>query len=255
MRLIKQLLYGFFFLVIIVFIGGGAYYIFQPAPSCFDNKKNQNETGVDCGGSCTSCVLKNSQPLRISSLEIFDNGNKTITAIGEIKNVNLSVGAKQFLYTIAIYDRADRELFSKSGRSFVYPDKSRTIIEPAIAVEPAAAARGEIKIGEVFWQAEADFGGIPEKNLAVIGMTIRGDGGGFIIAGAVKNANPIAADRVVIKAVLFDKDGLRRGASQTIIEKLPAFEERSFTIRVPLRREAAARVDIEKTKVIVEIPR
>lgn len=255
MRFAKQFLYGSFFIIIIGLSGGGFYYWLQPAPSCFDNKKNQNETGADCGGSCTPCVLKNSQPLRISSLEIFDNGNKTITAIGEIKNPNVSVGAKQFLYTIAIYDRADRELFSKSGRSFVYPDKSRTVVEPAIAVDPAAAARGEIKIGEVFWQAEADFGGIPEKNLAVIGMTIRGDGGGFIIAGAVKNANPVAADRVVIKAVLFDGDGLRRGASQTIIENLPAFKEKLFTIRAPLRREAAARVDIEKTKIIVEMPR
>ena len=59
MRLLKQFLYGFFYLAILVSLIWLVYsFEFKPAPNCFDGKKNQEETGIDCGGSCISCEVK-----------------------------------------------------------------------------------------------------------------------------------------------------------------------------------------------------
>ena len=60
------------FLVFALIIGGASYLIFAnkiPA-TCSDNIKNQNETGIDCGGSCRACI-------DIVDLIIFDTRSLT----------------------------------------------------------------------------------------------------------------------------------------------------------------------------------
>src|SRR3990167_10764616 len=54
----KKQLKIFIFLAVILFaIVGGVIYYFRPAPSCFDNKLNQNEERIDCGGECEAGVI------------------------------------------------------------------------------------------------------------------------------------------------------------------------------------------------------
>ena len=81
-RTLKQLLYGFFYLVILLAVVLGAYLLFfQKSSSCFDNIKNQEAVGIDCGGSCIECDLKNVKELIIQPANIFDNGNRSIRSL------------------------------------------------------------------------------------------------------------------------------------------------------------------------------
>ena len=65
-RRIKKIVYGVFWnalllgIVILVYITW-----LVPKPSCTDGIQNQNETGVDCGGSCTACSLKHLEQMRV----------------------------------------------------------------------------------------------------------------------------------------------------------------------------------------------
>lgn len=255
-RFIKQLSYGLLFLLIAGIIVGGVVYFFWPAPTCFDNKLNQDEEDIDCGGqNCISCDLKNNQPLKVSSLEIFDNGNKTVTVLGEINNSNLKIGAEDVLYTINLIDRASKNIFSKTGKTFVYPGKNRTVIEAGIDVEPKLAFKGELKLGDIAWQPEEWFGEIVEQKLAISKTAIQEKGGEFILSGTITNNNAIKLDKVIIKAVLLNKDNLNQGASLTLVENLAAFGSSNFTIHIPVSVTAARQVDPNKTKIIIEAVR
>jgi len=59
----KQIVVGLATTLVIlalVFMGKN---IFKPKPTCSDNKQNQNEDAVDCGGPCLACDLKDLEPL------------------------------------------------------------------------------------------------------------------------------------------------------------------------------------------------
>ena len=52
----KQFFYGIIYLVIFGLIGAGIYFaLTSKEATCFDGIQNQNEEGVDCGGSCNTC--------------------------------------------------------------------------------------------------------------------------------------------------------------------------------------------------------
>lgn len=254
-RLAKQIIYGLFYLIFLLILGTAVYYFFRPIPTCTDGRRNQGEEQIDCGGPCISCSLKTPVPLKVSLLEIFDNGNRTLTALAEIVNPNPGVGAARFLYTINIFDGTGKNIFFKSGQSFIYPGKNRTIIEAGIRIDSGDAARGEVIIGGEVWQSAAAFGEIPEKNLVIDNTSIRGERNGFTVRGTLSNNNAVVIDKVFVKVVFFDGAGIKQGASLTLLERLPAFGQLPFTIFVPVRRAAMAAVDLDKMKLIVEIVR
>lgn len=255
-RLLKQITYGIFFLVILVLIGGALFYFVWPKASCTDGKLNQNEEGVDCGGACIPCALKNPEPLTISSVEVFDNGNNTVTVLGEIKNPNQLLGSGNFIYTVNLFDKNGKNVFSKSRETFIYPDKNRTVIEAAIEVPSSGVDRAEIKIDDIGnWQEEEKFNGIPEKNIAVDKVSVQGLGGGFSLKGKLINNNSFKVNKIIIKAVLYSKNDLREAASFTVLENIDAFKSADFIIQIPIKKEVASRIDPDKTKIIVEISR
>jgi hypothetical protein len=57
-RFFKQFIFSFLTATAIFLIGFTTFQIVKPKPSCFDGAKNNNETGIDCGGKCQSCEIK-----------------------------------------------------------------------------------------------------------------------------------------------------------------------------------------------------
>jgi len=136
-RTIKQLIYGGFFLVVIFLIGFGVYWIFSSGASCFDNKQNQSEEGIDCGGPCVSCGIKYPKNLNASWVKTLLAGeNKTIVVSG-IENPNVEVGS-EFSYTVNIFSKAKDALsVSKDGtilktlnsNSFIYAGEKKYLVD------------------------------------------------------------------------------------------------------------------------------
>ncbi len=49
----RKLVYAImFFSFVIIVVGLPTFFIWYQKPTCFDGKKNGDEVGVDCGGSC-----------------------------------------------------------------------------------------------------------------------------------------------------------------------------------------------------------
>jgi hypothetical protein len=57
-RFFKQIVFSFLTVAVIFFIGFTTFQMVRPKASCFDKIRNNNETGVDCGGKCQSCEIK-----------------------------------------------------------------------------------------------------------------------------------------------------------------------------------------------------
>ncbi|GIW67284.1 MAG: hypothetical protein KatS3mg096_152 [Candidatus Parcubacteria bacterium] len=104
-RLKKQIIYGtiiFLFFAVFTFL----IYLKLKGPtvaSCFDGKKNQDEEGIDCGGSCPPCELKTLQPLKIYPTQFLVYEN-SMDIIGLIENPNSNLALKKLKYYFEIYD-------------------------------------------------------------------------------------------------------------------------------------------------------
>src|SRR3989344_1263580 len=68
--------------------------IFYNAPSCTDNKQNQDEAGVDCGGACSYLCIEQQLPPTVLFTKAIKNGDGRVDVVALIENKNSSAAAK-----------------------------------------------------------------------------------------------------------------------------------------------------------------
>lgn len=156
-RRIKQLIYGAVFLGIIFLVIFGVYFIWlKPAPTCFDSKQNQGETGIDCGGPCAPCEQKYAKNLDISWVKNFSNADDKIVLVAEIKNPNLNYGAGDFVYSFDIYNKFGEKAKTISDQSFIYNGEVKYLIK-AIDFKPQDFSKSELSFSQFVWKSKDDF--------------------------------------------------------------------------------------------------
>ena len=100
----KLIIIGVLVLVVIILAGAGGYFFFHKAPSCIDGIQNQNEEGIDCGGSCTYlCTASEAEP-SVRFARTFSPLPGRTDVIAYVDNPNTNAAAKQAPYKIELYD-------------------------------------------------------------------------------------------------------------------------------------------------------
>ncbi|MEK7162980.1 MAG: hypothetical protein AAB696_01700 [Patescibacteria group bacterium] len=240
-RLVKQILYGTGYLATLFLIIFVVYLIwFKPAPTCFDGRQNQNETGIDCGGSCSACEIKTLQTPETSWIKYFPADNQTIIA-AEIKNPNLNYGADSFSYIIDIYDHKGAKIKSLAKNSFIYSGEIKYLIELA-EIDSKKIKEIKISFANFNWKSNEKF----QKPIIQL-REIKTEK--TIVSGFLTNNNAFKLLKTRIIGLLYSRYGIMIGASKTELENISAFEEKLFKINFPKNLED---IDQTKTKVYAE---
>lgn len=128
-RLFKQIVISLFTSIFIGVNIFGFYQIFlKPSPSCFDKKKNGNETKIDCGGSCVSCEVKTLQPLDYTSTAFFVTQNNKIFIYQKIINANETWGVKSFEYKLSLVSNGQVGQ-TINDKEYILPLQSKYIVK------------------------------------------------------------------------------------------------------------------------------
>lgn len=248
-RTLKQILYGAFYLAI---FAGAIYgiYLFiilrQPA-SCFDNRRNQGEEAVDCGGPCAPCALKSVRAIATTTPQILEASGNVISAIIELRNSNTGFGAESFSYTLNFYNSAGGKIQSVKGSSFIYPAEIKTLVEPVINVVFSQIARSEIVIENIVWREAVEF---TKPFTEIRDLKTQKTKDGAAVSGLFFNGNPYELSRVGVSAIVFNNLGFRLGVSKTTLQDIKPSEQRFFSISIPVG--AVQNLDQRLTKVFVE---
>ena len=98
-------------------------------PTCTDGSKNGDETGVDCGGSCSlMCKIDVSDPVILWSRSFPVIGtNYNLVAYVENRNKNSAVYTAP--YEFRIYDKNNKLLGRRQGQTFIPPNQQFAIFE------------------------------------------------------------------------------------------------------------------------------
>ncbi len=117
---------------------------YQP-PSCTDGKQNQDETGIDCGGSCPYlCVQENIPPTVLYALPLISTAGRT-DIIAMVENKNIRAAARKVPYTIKLFDARGATMKEITGTVDLPPHTAMPIYVPR-ALEQDTVARVFIEI-------------------------------------------------------------------------------------------------------------
>ena len=198
------------------------FFVFKifPEASCFDNRQNQRELGVDCGGPCEPCELKNPKPLTLFWARLVPVRENSYDLVALIQNPNEVLSSRKVDYEFTIYDGL-RPVTRKIGSTFIFAQERMHIIEPNVqAVE--IPSHVEFKVTGINWE----FSQLQKPNFVVEKrdyLIEEQDGIKRSVASSrILNATTFNFKEVLVEVVVFDKDGNVLGSNRTVISNFLA---------------------------------
>jgi hypothetical protein len=207
-------------------------------PTCFDNEKNGDEVGVDCGGACPRfCTGQLSVPtvLWARSFPVTEN---VYNALAYIENPNPKAGIPKISYVFKLYD--DRNVFitQRPGQTFIDPNGRTTIFEPAIDVGNRVPKRTTLEFTQApnWYRIESK---VAEVVVEVRDQNLEATDKGARLTANAFNESIYDVPDLDIVVILYDKDNNAIATSKTYLESLPKNSSRQifFTWPRPLEKE------------------
>ena len=140
-------------LIILGIFAGGVLitaYRLRPVLTCTDNKKNQGEIEIDCGGPCGPCELKHPKPVTIFWTRAVSVRPNVYDVVAEIQNENKIIGSPRLDYEFTLSDDLG-PVARKTGTTFLLPKERTLIVETNLETtrQPVSA---ELRINDVGWK-------------------------------------------------------------------------------------------------------
>lgn len=234
----RQVLFALGVLAVVVVVGFGVYFgfFFTPA-SCSDQKQNQNEEGVDCGGVCTRlCVQPALATLFPPRAVLVAPG--VYHAVTMVRNPDTTAAGK-FPYTVSLYDADNVLVAIRDGTFTILPGEVAPLFEANIITGERTPTRTFLDIGTgVFTRAER-----VTPPVRVVSFEVDAERGR--ISAVIENQTLSSLEEVTITALVYNANDTVVNASQTVAQNLAGNERRSvvFTWQTPFS-EPPAKVDI-----------
>ena len=225
----KKLSYVLLIAAVLIVVGVGFYFYFKPAATCSDQKQNQGELEVDCGGPCLTVCSGEVTDLVTRWSRFFRVREGVYTAVSVIENPN-RFGASVMNYSFKLYDKNNILIKEVRGRTFVNPSEVLAVIEPSINVGNRRPSRILFQIESISpWQRQTRLEKpafeIKNKNITLLSTP-------SLSLDLVNNSLSEVFDIYVI-AVVLDFDGNAVGGSSTFIESLARGQSKNLTFTWP----------------------
>ena len=237
----RQLAY--LFLVVGTIIVVSAYPIYRSfiyhEPSCFDSARNQDEEGVDCGGSCKAVCSFRVTLLLVDWSRFFKVSEGNYDLAAHVENRNFSAGIERIGYKFELYDNGSNLLAIKKGEIFVNPGEQFVVYEPNIKVGSATPTR-------VFFEFDKDqqwVKGVPvQQPLSVKSRSLTDPYGSPHLQATIVNDSIDTLSNVNISAIVYDSSKNAIAASETTLDAIGKGEEKNifFSWPAPLISRPAA---------------
>ena len=216
--------------------------IFYRTPTCTDQKQNQDETGIDCGGPCSKACIADVRPASVSfARAIAPDVNRT-DVIAYVENPNENAVARGVRAVVELYG-ADYVLLAKREVVFDLPGAATT----PVFVEGLLS--GNQAVAQTFFtvdQASIEWTRTTTQPVVPGVRDIVWQGGSQPRVSATL-INPIAEpfSNVRLIATVFDSNDQAIAASRTVVAILPAqgTAPMVFTWNVPFA-STPARVEV-----------
>ncbi|PIP86893.1 hypothetical protein COW81_03220 [Candidatus Campbellbacteria bacterium CG22_combo_CG10-13_8_21_14_all_36_13] len=199
-------------IVVAVFL----YITGREKPSCFDGLINQDERGVDCGGSCVAVCQNEAEDVAIlwtRFLPVIDDVYSVVTLI---ENSNKSFEAKNVPYSFKLFDEEGVLIYERKGSAFFPAGSTFPIFEHALRTGERVPSRAVFSLRNTpFWE-QREFEKIP---IQIVSKNLDQENTPKLTA-VIKNNSLKNLSQISFIAMLFDADGNLVNASKTVLSTL-----------------------------------
>ncbi len=218
-------------LVVLFFAAIGAiiYSGTRAAPSCSDNKQNQSELDIDCGGPCARVCPFEVKPLTTVWSRIFNLENGRYDVATFLKNPNRVHATRQLQYRVRLFDRSGILVTTREAEAFVNPGESLFLYNTRLDVGNRTPERVVFEItGGPVWQ-RVERTPVPLKAKF---KSFTNTPSPLLVAN-LENSSLTDLSDVQVVAVLSDEEENALAISSTLVEKLAKGEEREISFTWP----------------------
>ena len=216
----KQLSYGIaFLLILIIVIGTPTYFLFFNKPAtCFDNKINQNETGIDCGGVCSrACMTDVIEDPIILWARAFPIANGKNNLVAYLQNPNINYISESFTYIFNVFDEENVLIGSREGTISAPYEKNFVVFEQAFDAGKRPIGKVTFDItSKVKWikspSEKTKFGISSDEIVAVGGIPT--------LTSTITNKTINNYSNFYVVAIVYDVYGNAMVVSRTLVDEL-----------------------------------
>jgi Mg-chelatase subunit ChlD len=217
------------FLISVILFGSIGYALFNQPPSCMDKKKNQNETGVDCGGVCSRICMADTKSLTVDWVRLFKIREGIYSVVAKVDNPAANSIAEDVPYTFSLKDSAGQVVATRSGTVFIPSRSTFVVFEGTISSDdnPTSVA---FQFDEEPQWTRSDYLQ-PELNILDKQLTDL-DGTPRLVA-SIQNPNIVDVKNITLSSLIYDDQGNAVQVSQTYVEKIEAGQTVNATFTWP----------------------
>ena len=203
-------------LLILIVVGFGIFFLvtYNP-PTCSDNIQNQDEAGIDCGGSCSKqCVLDNKEAVSLW-VRTFEKSKGLYSAVAYIDNPNIDSYIPSIQFEIVFYDDTGALVTRASEFTTIMPAGVTPVF-----IENVVSGEREISSADFRFTTEPEFEPFNRTlDLSITNIEEIYDNEPSVSA-VVNNLSNADVRDIDFVAVIFDEDGNAINASRTYIRRL-----------------------------------
>lgn len=249
-------------LIILSIVGAFlTFFVFVPIfvanytpPSCTDGEQNQDELGVDCGGTCVRQCTEFVTPISVIWAKAFQSRPGVYYAIALVENPNANIGTRRVPYVFRLLDSAGEVLAERSGQTYLLPNERAPIFVGNIVVADKIPARVEVRFERNVEWLRMD---APPPTLSVVDRKLSSvDTRPRLTANLVNEGASTVRD-VGVTAIISDKTGTPVGGSSTFVDVLGPGESTrlTFTWSEPFAYTADTETCAQPIDVILALDR
>lgn len=231
----RRFTYGLGFVVLLILFGL-VYFrtALFPEPTCFDQKQNGYEGGVDCGGSCSIRCTSSIIPLSVSWARALPIGASTYDLAGLVANRNVDSAPRGLSYTFVVRDADGNVLTAIEGVTAVpingdFPIVAKNVMLTGRPSSVELLLKDDVPYYAVFEQAS-------NPTLRVTSMRYE-EGTIPRLYATITNTRQLSFKDVPVRAVLYDELGNAFAVGQSVIRTLgkEGVEDVVFTWNEPFK--------------------
>jgi hypothetical protein len=191
--------------------------IWYEPPTCFDQKQNQDEIGVDCGGQCSEFLLCAQQVsgLDILFAKVFSISEGVWSAVAYVQHTNNNAYTNEARYKFEFYDVDGKFIGEREGSTYVGSEETRfVIVESKLDLGERTPYRVMFEwLEDPVWHLYT-----PTKNIVVEEREIVRLNYGVEIRAWLRNNQPVPVKDVEVSVLVFDNTETAIAVSTTFVE-------------------------------------
>ena len=224
------------------------------APNCFDKIKNGDETGIDCGGSC-SLICSDSviKPIVRWDPRLFEVLPGLWSTLVYVENPNTNINAVYVPYTFTIYDVNNNILAERKSATILPKNKTVGIFEGSIKIEGQAKPRRAVfELGSsIIWKRSEK----TEENINITHSPILRLESTPRVEANIKNNGTEEKKNIELIIAIFDGTDNVIATSRTFVESLKKNESTDVFFTWPKPFELGSRACEKSSNVVLLMDR